>query len=108
MDTNEKYNGMTLNLLIKGGRNVYLAVVDEGTGDNLLDEDIDDGYIDYLNWTLYALTTDCEPNFVEWDGGMVLSKRYVVEMTVKEVIEAVCEQIGCRVEDASIVESMPL
>lgn len=42
----------------------------EGTGDNLLKEDIDRGFVDYLNYEQYELSEDME-NF---DGGMILSK----------------------------------
>lgn len=40
----------------------------EGTGDNLLDEDIDAGYVDYIYYDQHAL----ENGFPEVDGGMVL------------------------------------
>lgn len=91
--------------------------IEEGTGDNLLREDIDEGYVDYLNWESYSVSPeDCPPEFVEnggsvtlprkyvremdvedfdeEDGGMVLSRKYVREMTVDEVIRAACEECG--------------
>lgn len=42
--------------------------ISEGTGDNLLDEDIDAGYVDYIYYEQYAVETD----FPEVDGGMVM------------------------------------
>lgn len=40
----------------------------EGTGDNLLDEDIDAGYVDYIYYDTYAM----EDSIRESDGGMVM------------------------------------
>lgn len=40
----------------------------EGTGDNLLPEDIEEGYVDYIYYEQYELSQD----FPEVDGGQVL------------------------------------
>lgn len=40
----------------------------EGTGDNLLDEDIDAGYVDYIYYDQHLI----ENSLPEVDGGMVL------------------------------------
>lgn len=40
----------------------------EGTGDNLLEEDIDAGYVDYIYYDQYML----DANMPNVDGGMVL------------------------------------
>ena len=40
----------------------------EGSGDNLLDEDIDSGYVDYIYYEQYAL----EAYINEVDGGQVM------------------------------------
>ena len=42
--------------------------ISEGTGDNLLQEDIDEGYVDYIYYEQYSRETD----FPEVDGGMVM------------------------------------
>jgi hypothetical protein len=44
--------------------------ISEGTGDNLLDEDIEAGYVDYIYYEQYSVETD----FPEVDGGMVMLK----------------------------------
>ena len=45
-------------------------LVEEGTGDNLLREDREEGYVDYLNWYEGVLF---DGNFVQTgDGGMIL------------------------------------
>lgn len=46
---------------------------DEGTGDNLLPEDIEAGYVDYVNYTVYDIS---DLDYVrEVDGGMILLKK---------------------------------
>lgn len=44
--------------------------ISEGTGDNLLDEDIDAGYVDYIYYDTYVVDSDIR----ELDGGMVMLK----------------------------------
>ena len=46
--------------------------VAEGTGDNLLPEDEEAGYVDYYMWTTYAATIYGSPEFKEVDGGQEL------------------------------------
>lgn len=40
----------------------------EGTGDNLLDEDIEAGYVDYIYYDQFVM----DPEMREFDGGMVM------------------------------------
>lgn len=42
--------------------------ISEGSGDNLLDEDIDAGYVDYIYYEQYIM----DPHMRETDGGMVM------------------------------------
>lgn len=95
MNTKERYNGETLAMLIADERETNLFIIEEGTGDNLLDEDIDNGYIDYVNWTMHTLKMDdVLPIFVEADGGMVLSKEYVCDRTIESICKDICEDFG--------------
>lgn len=95
MNTNEKYNGETLAMLVADETATYLFIIEEGTGDNLLDEDFDDGYVDYVNWTMHRMALDDDiPVFVEDDGGMVLSKEYVCDRTVESICKDVCREFG--------------
>lgn len=92
---NEKYNGEPITMMFMEERGVCAIVIEEGTGDNLLDEDMDAGYIDYVNWTTHSMKMDYNmPIFVEWDGGMLLSKVYVQDMTVGEICEKVRSEAG--------------
>ena len=47
--------------------------ISEGAGTNLTDEDIRDGYVDYLDYSQYDLSDGIQ----EADGGMLLSGEYV-------------------------------
>lgn len=42
--------------------------ISEGSGDNLLDEDIDSGYVDYIYYELH----DVEIDLPEVDGGQIM------------------------------------
>lgn len=46
---------------------------EEGTGDNLLHEDIEAGYVDYVNYTVYDIG-DLD-DVREVDGGMILLEK---------------------------------
>lgn len=45
-----------------------IVQISEGSGDNMLDEDIEAGYVDYIYYEQYEL----EPGVPEVDGGMVM------------------------------------
>lgn len=42
--------------------------IDEGSGDNLTDDDIEQGYVDYIYYEIYSV----EQDFPEVDGGMIM------------------------------------
>ena len=65
----------------------------EGTGDNLWQEDIDDGYVDYIMY--YTFTVGVEDDdlaFVEDDGGWILCEKLVADMTMDEFINMVIDE----------------
>lgn len=68
----------------------YIVHIYEGTGDNLLREDIEEGYRDYINYDAYVLAEEimCE------DGGMVLTKTLVSEITDEDAVRLVLEEMG--------------
>lgn len=51
-----------------------IICIQEGSGDNLSDEDLDEGYVDYIYYTQYSLE-----DFEEEDGGMMLLTELVQE-----------------------------
>lgn len=75
-----------------------LIHVTEGTGDNLLDCDIEAGYVDYINLNCYKPGNDSEGAWAEDDGGMALFRKPVSELTTEEIIEAACFQMSLAAE----------
>lgn len=62
----------------------------EGTGDNLLSEDIEEGYVDYIYYSEYDNISDyAEDN--ESDGGMVLLKQLYADMRIEDIIKQMQE-----------------
>lgn len=62
----------------------------EGTGDNLLQEDIEEGYVDYIYYEVFDLAYD----FPEVDGGMVLTTEYVADMDELEIVRRTLDMMG--------------
>lgn len=60
----------------------------EGTGDNLLQEDIDEGYVDYIYYDYYDSLIDVKEDSAH-DGGMILLKKYYQDMRLEEIIREV-------------------
>lgn len=50
-----------------------ILCISEGTGGNLMDEDEDAGYVDYIDYEQYSV----EAEFPEVDGGNIMMKEYV-------------------------------
>ena len=71
----------------KGG---FIYHIREGTGDNLQEEDIDDGYVDYIYYDYYASLLDLKEDSA-YDGGMILLKKLYKDMTIAEIISKVEE-----------------
>lgn len=63
--------------------------ISEGSGDNLTDDDISQGYIDYIYYDVYNVQQD----FPEVDGGMVMLTELFQEKfkSVKDAIPAVLD-----------------
>lgn len=63
--------------------------IDEGSRDNLTDDDIDQGYVDYIYYEVYNVQQD----FPEIDGGMIMLKELFQEKfkSTKEAIPAVLD-----------------
>lgn len=67
--------------------------ISEGTGDNLLDEDIDAGYVDYIYYEQFVLDTDIR----EADGGQVMLTKLFREKfaCTKDCIPYVLDMAYC-------------
>ncbi len=67
-------------LFIKGINELITAV--EGTGDNLLDEDIAEGLKDYMMTSIYKV--DGEDVELE-DGGQMMTSEYIKDLEPEEI-----------------------
>lgn len=63
--------------------------IDEGSGDNLTDDDIAQGYVNYIYYEVYNVQQD----FPETDGGMIMLTELFQEKfkSTKEAIPAVLD-----------------
>ena len=63
--------------------------ITEGSGDNLTDDDLGQGYIDYIYYEIHSLKQDLP----EVDGGMILLKQLFKQKynSTKESIQAVLD-----------------
>lgn len=73
-----------------------LITIVEGTGDNLLKEDIDDGFVDYVITSIYHV--DGEDIVLE-DSGQMLSKTLVADLEEDELVRRVLDYWGLGEED---------
>ena len=73
-----------------------LITIVEGTGDNLTDEDIKDGYIDYVMTSIYNV--DGEDITLE-DGGQMLSKTPIKDLEEEDLVNRVLDYWGLGGED---------
>lgn len=76
----------------KDSKRMYWHIA-EGTGDNLLQEDIDAGYVDYIYYDNYV-NLNAINNDSTYDGGMVLLKKLYKEHTLQEIIDIMKENEG--------------
>lgn len=73
----------------------------EGTGDNLLEEDIEQGYVDYIMTNAYKADGY---EFEELGGGQCLTDKLVKDMDTEEFAEKVLAFHGYKDEDYVIIE----
>lgn len=73
-----------------------LITIVEGTGDNLLDEDIKDGYVDYVMTNVYHVDGD---EIVLEDGGQMMSEKLIADLEEEELVKRVLDFWGLGEED---------
>lgn len=71
-------------------------IFDPGTGDNLLPEDYNDGFVDYVNWQSFDLEAETiyEPAMIEIDGGMLLLKEPYEDTPIEQIIAGILYEAG--------------
>lgn len=73
-----------------------LITIVEGTGDNLTDEDIKDGYTDYVMTSVYRVEGE---DIVLEDGGQMLSQTPIEDLEEDELVRRVLDYWGLGEED---------
>ena len=73
-----------------------LITIVEGTGDNLTDEDIKDGYTDYVMTSIYRVEGE---DIVLEDGGQMLSQTPIKDLEEDELVKRVLDYWGLGEED---------
>lgn len=71
-------------LIYVGEPHYQIIVAEEGTGDNLLPEDIKEGYVDYFMTTTYKQEGDAL-EFI--DSGQMLCDKLIKDMETEEMID---------------------
>ena len=82
---NEAYNDIFIYVQTKK----QIIRIDEGSGDNLTDDDIAQGYVDYIYYEVYNVQQDLP----EVDGGTIMLSEWFQEKfeSTKEAIPAVLD-----------------
>lgn len=73
-----------------------LITIVEGTGDNLTDEDIKDGYTDYVMTSIYRVEGE---DIVLEDSGQMLSQTHIKDLEEDELVRRVLGYWGLGEED---------
>lgn len=73
-----------------------LITIVEGTGDNLTDEDIKDGYTDYVMTSIYRVEGE---DIVLEDSGQMLSQAPIEDLEEDELARRVLDYWGLGEED---------
>lgn len=74
----------------KGKKTGYYYKIAEGTGDNLLPEDVDEGYVDYIYYDYYDSLSHLQED-EPYDGGCYYLTKLYQDMTVEEIVKAISE-----------------
>ncbi|MDY6331656.1 MAG: hypothetical protein SPL52_09135 [Fibrobacter sp.] len=85
-------------------KQVFLKI-QAGTGDNLQQEDIQKGFVDYCLWSTFkpeCIDIDGELDMESIDSGMVLSKEYFTPKTALE--SCYCEAFGGKYNEKDITK----
>lgn len=73
-----------------------LITIVEGTGDNLTDEDIKDGYTDYVMTSIYHVEGE---DIILEDSGQMLSRTPIEDLEEDELVKRVLDYWGLGGED---------
>lgn len=84
MEQRMRYMQPLKDMVIIDKKRKTMVVAAEGTGDNLLPEDEEQGYKDYAMLSLYSIDGD---ELALVDSGQMMTKKLIADMTNEEYIE---------------------
>ena len=90
----------TRDVVIVDTKQRCMVVAAEGTGDNLLDEDEEQGYKDYAMLSLYSIDGD---ELALVDSGQMMTEKLIADMTDEEYIERLEDYWGLN-KDSIVVK----
>lgn len=85
--------------VIDNSKTTFITI-SEGSGDNLLDEDRAEGFVDYINYSSYELVNNA---FSELDGGMALLDKLYVDCTEESLISRILDETDLNSDNAVVV-----
>lgn len=90
----------TRDVVIVDTKQRCMVVAAEGTGDNLLDEDEEQGYKDYAMLSLYSIDGD---ELALVDSAQMMTEKLIADMTDEEYIERLEDYWGLN-KDSIVVK----
>lgn len=93
-----------INIWAKDRDTDYIYHITEGTGDNLLQEDIDAGYVDYIYYDYYKSFDDVKEDYT-YDGGMIVTRKLCADMSLEEFLNIFCDFENLDVTTLDILEN---
>lgn len=84
MEQRMRYMTDVKDVVIIDKKQKIMVVAAEGTGDNLLPEDEEQGYKDYAMLSLYSIDGD---ELALVDSGQMMTKKLIADMTEEEYVE---------------------
>lgn len=84
MEQRMRYMQPLKDVVIIDKKQKTMVVAAEGTGDNLLDEDEEQGYKDYAMLSLYSIDGD---ELALVDSGQMMTEKLIADMTEEEYVE---------------------
>lgn len=79
----------------------YFIAIQEGSGDNLLQSDYDDGCIDYSDYTCYK--DDADGTLNTEDGGCIMHTEYCKDISVEDIISCVLDDLSIEQNNVTVI-----
>ena len=100
MEQRMRYMQPLKDMVIIDKKQKTMVVAAEGTGDNLLPEDEEQGYKDYAMLSLYSIDGD---ELALVDSGQMMTEKLIADMTEEEYIERLEDYWGLN-KDSVVVK----